>query len=149
VHLALTRLYGRAPLGERVLGTVPQHYGQTVTSLGAVGVQGVQAVMTGEGATDAEVFRTYVKRVRGPTLTRGDIVVLDNLSAHNATGVPQALARRQVRRLFWPPSSPDLSPMARCVSKLKTTFDGRWAYTARERPVFRGDRGAPCVPAHG
>jgi len=129
VNLAMTRLYGRAPTGERVIGTVPQNYGQNVTLLGALGVQGVQAVMTVEGATDAEVFRADVKRVLGPTLTPGDIVVLDNLAAHKATGVQQALARRQVRRIFLPPYSPDLSPMELCVSKLKTALRAAKART--------------------
>ena len=125
----MTRLYGRAPTGERVIGTVPQNYGQNVTILGAVGVQGVQAVMTVEGATDAEVFRTYVKRVLGPTLAPGDIIVLDNLSAHKASGVQQALARRGVRLLFLPPYSPDLSPMELCVSQLKTALRAAKART--------------------
>ena len=129
MNLALTRLYGRAPPGERVIGTVPQNYGQNVTMLGAVGVQGVQAVMTGEGATAAEVFRTYVKRVLGPTLAPGDIIVLDNLSAHKARGVQQALARRRVRLLFLPPSSPELSPMERWVSKRKTALRAAKART--------------------
>jgi transposase len=129
VNLAMTRLYGRAPAGERVIGTVPQNYGQNVTILGAVGVQGVQAVMTVDGATDAEVFRTYVKRVLGPTLAPGDIIVLDNLSAHKAIGVQQALARRRVRLRFLPPYSPDLSPMELCVSKLKTALRAAKART--------------------
>jgi transposase len=129
VNLAMTRLYGRAPTGERVIGTVPQNYGQNVTMLGALGIQGVQAVMTVDGATDAEVFRTYVKQVLGPTLAPGDIVVLDNLSAHKARGIQQALARRRVRLLFLPPYSPDLSPMELCVSKLKTALRAAKART--------------------
>src|SRR5262245_24897987 len=63
VNLAMTRLYGRAPPGERVIGSVPPNYGENITLLGAIGLQGVQAVMTVNGATDADVFRTYVKRV--------------------------------------------------------------------------------------
>jgi transposase len=129
VNLAMSRLYGRAPPGERVIGTVPQNYGDNITLLGAIGLQGVQAVMTVNGATDAEVFRTYVKQVLGPTLAPGDIVVLDNLSAHNAKGVQQALARRRVRRLFLPPYSPDLSPMELCLSKLKTALRAAKART--------------------
>ena len=120
VNLAMTRLYGRAPTGERVVGSVPQNYGQNVTMLGALGIQGLDAVMTVDGATDAEVFRTYVKQVLGPTLTPGDIVVMDNLQAHKAVGVQQALARRGARLLYLPPYSPDLSPIEPCWSKLKT-----------------------------
>jgi len=129
VNLAMTRLYGRAPPGERVIGSVPPNYGENITLLGAIGLQGVQAVMTVNGATDADVFRPDVKRVLGPTLAPGDIVVLDNLSAHKATGIQQALARRRVRRLFLPPYSPDLSPMELCLSKLKTALRAAKART--------------------
>jgi transposase len=122
VNLAMTRLYGRAPRGTRVTGSVPQNYGQNVTMLGTLGVQGLQAVMTVEGATDADVFRTYVKRVLGPTLRPGDIVVMDNLRAHKAVGVQQALARRGARLLYLPPYSPDLSPIEPCWSKIKTAL---------------------------
>jgi transposase len=129
VNLAMTRLYGRAPTGERVVGTVPQNYGDNITLLGALGLQGVQAVMTVNGATDTEVFRAYVTQVLGPPLAPGDVVVLDNLSAHKAQGVQQALARRGVRRLFLPPYSPDLSPMELCLSKLKTALRAAQART--------------------
>ena len=122
VNLAMTRLYGRAPAGERVSGSVPQNYGQSVTMLGALSAQGLHAVMTVDGATDADVFRTYVKQVLGPTLTRGDIVVMDNLQAHKAVGVQQAMARRGARLLYLPPYSPDLSPIEPCWSKLKTAL---------------------------
>jgi transposase len=120
VNLAMTRLYGRAPRGERVIGSVPQNYGQNVTVLAALGRQGLQAMMTVEGATDAEVFRAYVQQVLGPTLAPGDIVVLDNLRAHKAVGIQQMLARRRVRLLYVPPYSPDLSPIEPCWSKVKT-----------------------------
>jgi transposase len=122
VHLAMTRLYGRAPRGTRVVDHVPQNYGQNVTMLGTLGVQGLQAMMTVEGATDAAVFRAYVKRVLGPTLRPGDIVVMDNLRAHKAVGVQQALARRGARLLYLPPYSPDLSPIEPCWSKVKTAL---------------------------
>jgi DDE superfamily endonuclease len=91
VNLAMTRVYGRAPAGERVIGNVPQHDGQNVTVLGALGVQGLHAVMTVHGATDTEVCRTYVRQVLGPTLTPGDMVVMGNLRAHKAVGVQQAM----------------------------------------------------------
>jgi transposase len=129
VNLAMTRVYGRAPKGARVVGTVPQHYGENITLLGALGFAGIHAVMTVNGATDAEVLRTYVKRVLGPTLVPGDIVVLDNLSVHKAMGIQQALARRRVRLLYLPPYSPDLSPMEQCVRKLKTALRAAKART--------------------
>jgi transposase len=122
VNLALTRLYGRAPQGERVVGHVPQHYGPNVTMLGALGSQGLQAVMTVDGATDTEVFCAYVKHVLGPTLAPGDIVVMDTLRAHTAAGIQQAMARRGARLLYLPPDSPDLSPIEPCGSKVKTAL---------------------------
>lgn len=103
VHLAMTRLYGRAPAGERVLGPMPQNSGQHATRLGALGAKGLHAVMAVEGATDTDVFRAYGKEVLGPTLTPGDIVVRDQLPAHKAVGVQQAMARRGARLLYVPP----------------------------------------------
>ena len=122
VNLAMTRLYGRAPRGERVVGSVPQNYGQNVTVMAALGPQGLHAMMTVEGATDTEVFRADVQHGLGPTLAPGDIVVLDNLGAHKAVGLQQRLARRRVRLLYVPPYSPDLSPIEPCWSKVKTSL---------------------------
>ena len=67
VNLALTRLYGRAPAGQRVGGRVPQNYGANVTLLGALGIQGLQAVMTVDGAMDTDIFRADVKHVLSPS----------------------------------------------------------------------------------
>jgi transposase len=120
VNLAMTRRYGRAPKGVRVVGAVPQNYGQQVTILGALSLAGVGAVMTVEGATDAEVFRAYVKHVLGPTLVPGDIVMLDTLAVHKVNGIQQMLARRRSRLRYLPPYSPDLAPIELCWSKLKT-----------------------------
>jgi len=137
VNLALTRRYGRAPKGLRVVGAVPQNYGQHVTLLGAMSLAGVGAVMTVEGATDAEVFRAYVKHVLGPTLLPGDIVLLDNLSVHKATGLQQMLARRRTRLRYLPPYSPDMAPIESCWSKLKTYL--RQAQARTQRRAGRGD----------
>ena len=120
VNLALTRLYGRAPRGERVIGAVPQNYGANVTMLAALGSHGVEAVMTIEGATDAEVFRAYVEQVLRPTRHPGDIVLMDNLRAHTAAGIREAIEQTGARLLYLPPYSPDLSPIERCWAKIKT-----------------------------
>jgi len=119
VNLAMTRLYGRAPKGERGLGAVPQNYGANVTMLRALGMQGVQAVMTVSGATHADVFLSYVEHVLAPTLRPGDIVVMDNLRAHKVAGVQQAREARGARLIYLPPYSPDLSPVEQGWSKLK------------------------------
>jgi transposase len=91
-----------------------------VTVLAALGSHGVEAVMTIAGATDAEVFRIYVDQVLRPTLHPGDIVIMDNLRAHKAVGIREAIAQSGARVLYLPPYSPDLAPIERCWSKLKS-----------------------------
>src|SRR5690348_13413473 len=106
---------------------------------------GIGAVMTVEGATDAEVFRAYVKHVLGPTLLPGDIVLLDNLSVHKVSGIQQMLARRRTRLRYLPPYSPDMAPIESCWSKLKTSLakprpglTTRWTRRLRKRwPLSR------------
>jgi transposase len=122
VHLAMPRTSGRAPKGERGVGTVPHNYGENVPILGALGAQGLQAVMTADGPMDTAVSRASVKAGLGPTLTPGDVVVLDNLGVHKARGIQHMLARRRVRLLYLPPYSPDPAPIAPCGSKVKTAL---------------------------
>jgi hypothetical protein len=81
VNLAMPRLYGRAPRGERVIGAGPQTYGTTVPMLAALGSQGVAAVRPLDGATEAEGFRLDGEPVRRPTRRQGDLVRMDNRRA--------------------------------------------------------------------
>ena len=118
----MIRRYGRAPKGERVIGAVPQNYGANVTMLAALGSQGVEAVMTSDGATDAEVFRVYVAQALRPTLRPGDLVIMGNLRAHKAAGIREAIEQAGAQLWYWPPYSPDLSPIEPCWSKLKTAL---------------------------
>ena len=120
LNLARPRLYGRAPRGERALGRAPQHDGQKGPILGARSCPGLEAGMTVDGATDADVFRAYVREVLGPTLRQGDIVIADNLAAHKAAGVQETIAAPGARLLYLPPYSPDLNPIEPCWSKIKT-----------------------------
>jgi transposase len=129
INLAMTRLYGRAPRGERALGSAPQNYGQNVTILGALSCTGLEAVMTIEGAADSDVFRAYLCEVLCPTLRVGDIVIADNLSAHKAAGVQEAIAATGARLLYLPPYSPDLNPIERCWAKIKTCLRAAKART--------------------
>jgi transposase len=122
VNLAMTRRYGGAPRGARVIGAVPQNYGANVTMLAALSLQGVDAVMTIDGATDAEVFRAYVAHVLGPTLMPGDIVIMDNLRAHKVAGIRERIEACGAQLIYLPPYSPDLSPLEPCWSTLKTLW---------------------------
>jgi hypothetical protein len=110
---ALVRLWGRAPKGERVVGSVPQNWGRNITMLAALPASGVAATMSIEGATDTDVFCAYVEHILSPTLCAGDIVVMDNLSAHKADEVRRMIERRGAELLYLPPYSPDLNPIER------------------------------------
>jgi transposase len=132
-------LYGRAPRGERAIGSTPINYGQNVTLIGALGSNGLDALLTIEGATDGKVFRAYTERVLCPTLRAGDIVVMDNLGAHKVSGIREAIEARGARLIYLPPYSPDLSPIERCWSKIKTALRAMGARTRRklERAIKR------------
>lgn len=129
VNIAMTRRYGRAPRGVRVQDAVPKNFGRNISLIGALSCHGLDAVMTVEGATDAAVFQAYVCQVLVPTLQRGDIVVMDNLSAHKSQAVEQAIAAAGAKLIYLPPYSPDWSPIEPCWSKVKTLLRGMKART--------------------
>jgi transposase len=118
-NIAMTRMYGRAAPGMRVVETVPHNYGENVSMLATIGLGGIEAPMTISGAVDGLVFLEYVKQVLCPTLETGDVVVMDNLSAHKVKGVKEAIECCRARVLYLPPYSPDLNPIEKCWSKIK------------------------------
>ena len=107
----MTRLYGRAPRGQRVIGSVPQNYGEPLTVLAALDRHGMRASMAFDGATDGPVFLTFLRQVLCPQLRSGDIVVLDNLRAHHVPGVAEAVADAGALLRYLPPYSPDYNPI--------------------------------------
>jgi len=115
----MTREYARGPRGERVQGYVPRNRGTVTTMIGAMGLDGVRAMMTVEGATDAEVFEAFVTHLLVPKLKPGDIVVLDNVGAHKPESALARIRAAGARVLFLPPYSPDLNPIEYCWSKVK------------------------------
>lgn len=120
VTTKLTRLYGRAPKGERVPEAVPHGRWQVTTILGALGTNGMQAGMTVETSTDADIFEVFVEQVLGPTLRAGQVVVMDNLSAHKQERVRDLIEARGCQLQYLPPYSPDLNPIESAWSKVKT-----------------------------
>jgi transposase len=120
--LAMPRLFGRALRGARVVDTIPQNYGPNVTMIEALERQGLEAVMTVDGAPDGDVFQAYVAQALGPTLVAGDIVMMDNLGAHKVAGIREAIEHWGAQVLYWPPYAPDLSPLELCWSKVKTVL---------------------------
>lgn len=116
----MTRDYARGPRGERVQGYVPRNRGIVTTMIGAMGLDGVRALMTVEGATDAEVFETFVTHLLVPKLKPGDVVVLDNVGAHKPKSALARIRATGAHVLFLPPYSPDLNPIECCWSKVKS-----------------------------
>jgi transposase len=151
VNLAMTRRFGRAPRGVRVIGAVPQNYGANLTLIAALSLHGIEAFMTIEGATDAEVFQAYAEQVLGPTLRPGDIVVLDNLSAHKMTTIREVIEGRGARLLYLPPYSPDLAPIEQAWSKIKTFLRAAKARTreALELAIQHALTTITAADAHG
>jgi transposase len=119
VTTQMTRLWGRAPKGERIAEATPQGHWKVLTTLGAMSRRGIEAAMTIESATDGDVFTAYVEQVLGPKLKPGYVVVLDNLSAHKVKGIRELVEARGAQLLYLPPYSPDFNPIEQAWSKFK------------------------------
>ena len=118
-HLGLTRLYGRAAPGERVVEATPGFSGPHYTSVAALNWRGVHAPFVFQGNMDGPAFETYVEHILGPDLVNGDIVVMDNLSPHKHAVIRNLIEARGATVEFLPPYSPDLNPIENCWSKAK------------------------------
>lgn len=118
-NIALTPLYARAPKGQRAHGSVPRNRGKNTTLLACLSLSGVGASMIIEGSVNALVFEAYVEHILAPSLSAGQIVVLDNLSVHKGARVRQLIEARGCELLFLPAYSPDCSPIEETFSKLK------------------------------
>jgi transposase len=116
----MTRSYGRAPKGCRCVGSAPFGDWQTTTFVAGLRHQRLTAPLLVDGPMDGELFLAWVEQFLCPTLQTGDIVILDNLSSHKVHGVRQAITAVGARALYLPPYSPDLNPIERLFSKLKT-----------------------------
>lgn len=116
----MTRLYARAPRGVRAVESVPRNYGQSTTIVSLLGVSGVGATMILEGALDTIAFNCYCEQVLRDSIEEGDIIVLDNLTAHRASRIEEIVRQCGGRVLWLSPYSPDFSPIEKMWSKLKT-----------------------------
>jgi transposase len=116
---AMTRTHGRAPIGERVVGSAPGDW-QNVTLIAGLRLGSVVAPFTFPGATDQDAFRTYVKEVLVPVLQPDDVVVWDNWQAHKDSVVIAAIQSAGARVEPLPPYSPDETPIEELFSKTKT-----------------------------
>jgi transposase len=132
INLAMTRTHARAPLGARATVTEPSHHGGTISVISALGVHGVCAPMTIEGAVNSEVFELYVKHLLVPCLRPGNIVLLDNVKFHYSPKAIELIEAAGARVVHIPAYSPDFNPLEGCIAKLKATLRSVKARTKRK-----------------
>jgi transposase len=121
-NIALTRLYARSPRGTRAWGSLPRNRRKNVTVLASLSLSGIGETMILEGAANAQVFELYLEQILAPSLQRGQIVIMDNLSIHKGQKVREIIEARGCHLLFLPAYSPDFSPIEEAFSKVKAVL---------------------------
>jgi len=124
--------------GERLIDKVPHGHWSTTTFVAGLRCDGVYAPMLVDGPMDGDVFQVYIEQVLCPTLSEGDIVIMDNLACHKRPAIEQAIHGVSASLLYLPPYSPDLNPIELVFSKLKQlirsaakrTLNDLWDYIA-------------------
>ena len=157
LNTKMARLRGRSLKGERCRAAVPHGHWKTTTFTGALRMNGMTAPMVLDGAMNGDAFRAYVEQVLAPTLSLGDIVIMDNLPAHKAAGVREAIEAAGATLRYLPPYSPDFNPIENAFSKLKAllrakaerTIDALWNAVGEIIGLFTPDECANYFIACG
>ena len=134
VKTNMTPLRGRSLRGERLMAEAPFGRWHTQTFVAGLRWDGLVAPWIVEGALDGPAFDAYVRTQLAPSLSRGDVVILDNLNVHKSPRAAKALAERGAWFLFLPKYSPDLNPIEQAFAKLKAllrkakarTYEALW-----------------------
>ena len=125
----MTRLRGRAPRGERLRLHVPFGHWQTQTFVAGLRCDGLTAPWVLDSAMNRRAFELYVETQLAPTLSSGDVVIMDNLSSHKGPRVTGLIQDCGAWVLFLPPYSPDLNPIELAFAKLKELLRKQGART--------------------
>jgi transposase len=112
----MTRRHGRCSRGARLVAKVPQGRWRTLTFLAALRHDRITAPCVIDGTS----FRAYVEQFLVPTLSSGDVVVMDNLGSHKGKAVRRLIRAAGAKLFFLPRYSPDLNPIEQVFAKLKT-----------------------------
>jgi transposase len=118
-HTALTRRRARAPRGQRAGGAVPRNHGPNTTLVAALTPTGIGPALTIQGSVNSAAFIAYAQHVLAPSLRPGQVVVLDNLSAHKGEAARRAVEAMGARVVFLPAYSPDFNPIELAFAKIK------------------------------
>ncbi len=135
----MARLRGRSRRGERLLAFEPWGHWMSTTFVAALRVDRLSAPMVLDGAMNGAAFKAYVEQALVPSLSPGDIVVMDNLSSHKVDGVRQAIKAAGAYLLYLPPYSPDFNPIEQLFAKLKALLRKAAARTRDELWCVIGD----------
>ena len=146
-HTSLSAIYAYSPRGHRAYCSVPRNRGKNTTLLSCMSVEGMGASLVVEGATNRQVFEAYVERVLAPGLRPGQVVVMDNLTAHKGERVRELIEGRGCELLYLPPYSPDFNPIEEAFSKIKGVLRKAEART-REALVEAIGTAISTVSAH-
>ena len=142
----MARTHGRSPVGERVVGAIPQAHWNTTTFVAALRLNGITAPMVIDGALTGAGFLAYVEQQLAPSLSRGDIVVMDNVAVHRVAGVEQAIAAKGATIRHLPPYSPDMNPIELAFAKLKAMLRKAAARSTRDLWRRIADIVRHCMP---
>ncbi len=115
----MTRTRGRARRGTRLIGLVPHGHWKITTFVAGLRYGAITAPFVIDHPMDGAIFLTYVRQCLAPTLSQGDIVVMDNLKPHKVAGVREAIEAAGATLRYLPPYSPDLNPIELLFAKLK------------------------------
>jgi transposase len=119
INTGMTRLYGRGVRGVRVTDYAPDVRFERTSILSSVRLNGDLVPLIFEGSLNGELFKEYVSKCLAPTLQKGDIVIMDNLTAHKVKGVADLIAAAGADVVYLPPYSPELNPIEMMWSKVK------------------------------
>src|SRR5712664_1138220 len=143
----MARLRGRAPRGERLVSKIPHGHWKTTTFVAALRCAALTAPCVIDGPMNGNAFLAYVEQILAPTLKPGDVIVLDNLSAHKVPGIREAVEAAGAKLLYLPPYSPDFNPIEQLFAKLKAllrkaaerSVESLWNRIARLLKAFQPD----------
>ena len=130
INLGMTRLYARAPKNERVIDYVTDVRFKRTSVLSTIRLDGTQVPFIFEGTLNGQLFRKYVEELLCPSLSEGDVVILDNSAVHRAKNVLASIAARGGIVLFLPPYSSDMNPIEMLWAKIKAILRKLKARTA-------------------
>jgi transposase len=148
LNTKMTRRYGRAPRGERLVAAVPHGHWRTTTFIAGLRQSGVIAPLVLDGPMTGAAFRAYVEQALAPALKPGDVVVMDNLAAHKVAGIEDAIARAGASLLYLPPYSPDLNPIEQLIAQFKALLRKLAARTKEALWAAAGQLLDLILPSH-